>query len=102
MRPIERLKKLNTIENLWLYILLILKDSPHYGWEMPRLIEERFAFKPGKITPYRVLYQLAFQGLVEGKIKERKKIYHLTNKGREELKKARIFYQGLLRRMKEI
>lgn len=101
MKPIERLRKLNTIENLWLYILLILKEGPHYGWEMPKLIEKKFGFKPGRITPYRVLYQLAFQGLVQGRIEERKRIYQITRKGEEELKEAKIFYEKILKKMKE-
>jgi len=101
MEPIERLKKLNTIENLWFYILLILREGPHYGWEMPQLIEKKFGFKPGRITPYRVLYQLSFQGLVQGKIKERKRVYQITQKGEEQLKEARIFYKEILKKMKK-
>ena len=101
MRPIERLKKLNTIENLWLYILLILKEGPHYGWEMPKLIEKKFGFKPGRITPYRVLYQLSFQGLVQGRIKERKRIYQITKKGEKELKEAEVFYEEILKKIKK-
>jgi len=91
MKPIERLRKLNTIENLWLYILLILKEGPHYGWEMPKLIEKKFGFKPGRITPYRVLYQLAFQGLVQGRIERKKKDLSDHPKGRRRVKRSKNF-----------
>jgi len=64
MLPIERLRKSNTIENLWIYILSLLKESKIYAWEIPSIIEKKFHFKPGKITPYRVLYRLEKEGFV--------------------------------------
>ena len=100
MKPIERLKKLNTVENLWVYILSLLKKESHYAWEMPKLIEKNFFFKPGKITPYRVLYQLHLEGLVKSTLKERKRIYQITPKGKEELKKAENFYEEILKKIK--
>ena len=96
MLPSHRLKKSNTIENLWVYVLFILKKRPIYGYEIPRLVEEEFNFKPGKITPYRILYQLENQDFVKSKIEGRRKIYKITKKGEEELKKARKFYKNLL------
>ena len=54
MLPMERLQKSNTKENLWLYILSFLKEKELYGWEVQSLIEKKFNFKPGLITPYRV------------------------------------------------
>lgn len=96
MLPFNRLKKSNTIGNLWVYILLTIKKQPTYGYKIPKIIEEKFKFKPGKITPYRVLYRLEFQGLVERKVNERRKVYKITNKGEEELQKAIDFYKNLL------
>lgn len=100
MLPIERLKKLNTIENLWVYILSLLFKKELYGWEIPSLIEKKFGFKPGKITPYRVLYRLEKAGYVKSKIEERKRIYQITEKGKEELKKAKNFYREILKWLK--
>ena len=96
MLPIERLQKSNTIENLWIYILSLLKRGEIYGWEIPKLIEKEFKFKPGKITPYRVLYRLQMDNFVKSKIKERRRVYQITEKGKEELKKAKNFYKKLL------
>jgi DNA-binding PadR family transcriptional regulator len=96
MLPFERLRKSNTIENLWIYILSLLKKRSIYGWEIPKVIEKNFGFKPGKITPYRVLYRLEKTGFVKSEIKDRKRIYQITQKGKEELKKAKNFYKEIL------
>ncbi len=101
MRPINRLLKSNTIENLWIYILLLIKSSPHgaplYAWQVPDAIEEKFGFKTGKITPYRVLYRLEEDGFVESRMDERKRIYKLTSKGRDELESARKLFEKNLK-----
>jgi len=101
MLPFERLKKLNTVDNLWIYILFLLKEKELYGWEIPKLIEERFNFRPGKITPYRVLYRLENDNFVKSEIKDRRRIYKITPRGKEELKKAKIFFKNLLELLKE-
>ena len=100
MLPFERLQKSNTIENLWTYILSLLKRQKIYGWEIPAMIEKGFKFKPGKITPYRVLYRLEKQGFVKSEIKERRRIYQITEKGKNELEKAKNFYKKILNCLK--
>lgn len=100
MLPIERLKKSNTIENLWMYILSLLKKGEIYGWEIPKIIEKEFNFKPGRITPYRVLYRLEKQGFVKSEVKERRRIYRITKKGEEELDLAKAFYKRILNELK--
>lgn len=97
MLPFERFKKTNTKDNLWIYILLLLKERGLYGWEIPKLVKEKFDFLPGKITPYRVLYRLEKDGFVKSELKERKRIYKITKRGEEELKKAENFLKNLLR-----
>ncbi len=97
MKPLERLKKLNTKENLWIYILSLLSLKERYGYEIPNLIQEKFKFKPGKITPYRVLYRLEKENLVQSTFKERKRIYKITKEGKKLLKQAKEFYENLLK-----
>lgn len=97
MLPFERLQKSNTIENLWIYILAFLKKRKTYAWEIPAVIERELGFKPGKITPYRVLYRLEKEGFVKSKVKDRRRIYEITDKGEKELKKAGKFYQTILK-----
>jgi DNA-binding PadR family transcriptional regulator len=100
MLPSQRLDKLNTIENLWIYILLLIqsraKNNPLYAWELPEMIQKHFNFRPGKITPYRVLYRLELQGLVESKYDERKRYYQITSSGKKELETAISFYKNLI------
>ena len=100
MLPFERLQKSNTIDNLWLYILYLLKQRGIYGWEIPSLIGKEFNFKPGKITPYRVLYQLQANGFVKSELKERRRVYKITEKGELELEKAKDFYKNILNQLK--
>lgn len=100
MFPSQRLDKLNTIENLWIYILLLIKsrekDNPLYAWELPEMIQKHFNFRPGKITPYRVLYRLELQGLVASKQDDRKRYYQITPLGKKELDTAILFYKNLI------
>ena len=96
MLPFERLQKLNTKENLWIYILLLLKEREVYGWELRSLIEKKFNFRSGLITPYRVLYRLENDGFVKSKMEDRKRIYQITKKGGAELEKAKNFYRQIL------
>jgi len=97
MLPVDRLQKSNTIENLWIYILSFLKKRKIYAWEIPAIIEENFGFKSGKITPYRVLYRLEKEGFVKSELKERRRVYQITEKGKKELEKARSFYKTILK-----
>ena len=97
MLPVERLLKSNTIENLWIYILSLLKNRKIYGWEIPAIIEKEFKFRPGKITPYRVLYRLEKEGFVKSELKERRRVYQITEKGKKELEKAKSFYKTILK-----
>lgn len=101
MLPFERVRKLNTTGNLWVYILSLLKEKELYGWEAQSLINKEFNFKPGLITSYRVLYRLEKQGFVKSEMRERRRVYEITEKGRKELKKAKNFYKNLLAMLAE-
>jgi len=100
MLPFDHVKKSNTKDNLWLYILSLLKKGEIYGWEIPPLIEKNFGFKPGRITPYRALYRLEEDGFVKSAMKERRRVYQITEKGKKELEKAKNFYQEILDNLK--
>jgi len=100
MLPLKRLEKSNTKENLWIYILYLLQKKSTYGWEILDLIEKKFKFKPGRITPYRVLYRLEKNSFVKSKMKERRRMYQITKRGEEELKRAKRFYEEILKKLK--
>lgn len=100
MLPFDRLQKLNTSDNLWLYILTLLKSGEIYAWQIQGAIEKEFGFKPGRITPYRVLYRLEGGGFVKSEIRERRRIYRITEKGKSELEKAKEYYRKILNELK--
>ena len=100
MLPFEHLQKSNTKENLWIYILCLLKKRKIYGWEIPALIQKNFSFLPGKITPYRVLYRLEKDSFVKSKLKRRRRVYEITKKGKQELNQAKSFFQKLSNKIK--
>lgn len=97
MEPFERLKKSNTKENLWIYILATLKKGPNHAWELHSSIEKDYGFKPGNITPYRVLYRLEEEGFVESKTDDRRRVYKITKKGEAELNKVKSFYNHIVK-----
>ena len=99
MLPIQRLEKSNTTDNLWLYILALLNEKPLYAWEIPDLIEKQFGFRPGKITPYRVFYRLQLDGFVKSALRDRRRTYEITAKGKEELKKGKEYYKDILAKL---
>jgi DNA-binding PadR family transcriptional regulator len=99
MLPIRRLEKSNTKENLWVYILALLENKPRYGWEIPALIEKKFGFRPGKITPYRVFYRLQADRFVKSETADRRRIYEITENGKKELAAAKLFYKNILSKL---
>lgn len=77
---------------LKLAVLFILTKGPLHGYEMMKRINE---WTLGMITPtagglYPTLKGLESEGLIRGEWipEERKKVYHITEKGREVFRKA--------------
>ena len=98
--PLQRLKELNTKDCLWVYILRILKDGPVHGYAIRKEIEQRFDFKPGTVTAYKVLYLLSKSGYVKKTVSGRQKVYALTPAGRKALKEATDFYKTRVRALR--
>jgi DNA-binding PadR family transcriptional regulator len=96
LRFVDRLRDKVQKENLWFFILVLLSQEERYGFELRRLIKERFGFWSGNVTAYRVLYDLERAKLVRAEVKERRKYYAITEGGRRELEAARSFIEGLL------
>jgi DNA-binding PadR family transcriptional regulator len=70
-----------------LAILSLLKDEAAHGYELMKRLEERSGgmYRASAGTIYPVLQQLEDEGLVRIQEEGGKKIYHLTDAGREEL-----------------
>ncbi len=101
--PSKRLKEKLTKENLWLYILSLLKEREMYGYELREAVQKKFGFKPGNVTAYRVLYSLKRKGLVsivekaaEGR---ERKYYAVTKSGSDELDAGKAMLREVLEKL---
>ncbi|XVQ12916.1 helix-turn-helix transcriptional regulator [Spirillospora sp. CA-255316] len=74
---------------LRLYLLKLLEESPRHGYEVIRLLQDRFlgVYSPSPGTIYPRLARLESEGLVSHEVIKGKKVYSLTDKGREELER---------------
>jgi DNA-binding PadR family transcriptional regulator len=72
---------------LRLYLLKLLDESPRHGYEVIRLLEERFQglYAPSAGTVYPRLAKLEKEGLVTHSTEGGRKVYRLTDAGRSEL-----------------
>ncbi|MEU1888676.1 PadR family transcriptional regulator [Micromonospora sp. WMMD987] len=73
---------------LRLYLLRLLDDGPKHGYELIRLLEERFLglYAPSAGTIYPRLQRLEADGLVTHTAAGGRKVYEITEAGRTELR----------------
>lgn len=73
---------------LRLYLLKMLDESPRHGYEIISLLRDRFlgVYSPSPGTIYPRLARLEEEGLVTHTEEGGRKVYSLTDKGREELR----------------
>ncbi|HZX43172.1 MAG TPA: PadR family transcriptional regulator, partial [Myxococcaceae bacterium] len=73
--------------SLRLYLLKLLDEAPRHGYEVIRLLQDRFlgVYAPSPGTIYPRLARLEEEGLVTHDETDGKKVYRITDKGREEL-----------------
>ncbi|WP_369391812.1 helix-turn-helix transcriptional regulator [Streptomyces sp. CG1] len=72
---------------LRLYLLKLLDEAPRHGYEVIRLLEERFQglYAPSAGTVYPRLAKLEAEGLVRHTTEGGRKVYAITDAGRAEL-----------------
>ncbi|MFE9019672.1 helix-turn-helix transcriptional regulator [Streptomyces sp. NPDC007808] len=72
---------------LRLYLLKLLDEAPRHGYEVIRLLEERFQglYAPSAGTVYPRLAKLEAEGLVTHTTEGGRKVYAITDSGRAEL-----------------
>lgn len=72
---------------LRLYLLKLLDEAPRHGYEIIRLLEERFQglYAPSAGTVYPRLAKLEAEGLVSHATEGGRKVYSITAEGRSEL-----------------
>jgi DNA-binding PadR family transcriptional regulator len=73
---------------LRLYLLKLLDEAPRHGYEVIRLLQDRFMgiYAPSPGTIYPRLARLEEEGLVTHDAADGRKVYRITDKGREELR----------------
>ncbi|PWU52489.1 PadR family transcriptional regulator [Micromonospora globispora] len=73
---------------LRLYLLKLLDDGPKHGYELIRLLEDRFLglYAPSAGTIYPRLQRLEVEGLVTHTAAGGRKVYEITDAGRAELR----------------
>lgn len=72
---------------LRLYLLKLLDEAPRHGYEVIRLLQDRFmgVYAPSPGTIYPRLARLEEEGLVTHDEVDGKKVYRITGKGRAEI-----------------
>jgi PadR family transcriptional regulator, regulatory protein PadR len=97
-KAIDRLVDSNTKGMLWIYILRLLQERPHYGYEIKELVTERFGFSPATVSGYAIIYRLKRDGLIEEQEgnESTRKYYGITNRGSHAMKEAKRFFQMIL------
>lgn len=98
-KAMERLRDKLTKEMLWIYILRLLQERPHYSYEIKELVKRRFEFAPALVSGYAIIYKMKREGLIEEeKISSDspRKYYSITEKGRNAMKEAKDFLENTL------
>ena len=74
---------------LRLYLLKLLDESPRHGYDVIRQLEDRFMglYAPSPGTIYPRLQRLEAEGLVTQSREGGRKVYQITEAGREELRR---------------
>jgi DNA-binding PadR family transcriptional regulator len=88
---------------LRLYLLKLLDDQPRYGYELIRLVEDHFMgmYTPSAGTIYPRLAAMEADGLIEHDEVDGRKVYRLTDAGREELEARKADLKDLQSRAAE-
>lgn len=101
-KPLHRLKRKLTVENLWIYVIATLLVEPTYAYRVKKLVNEFFEFSPTTITLYSVIYRLSKSGLIKEETVAGGKIYRPTKEGVKELEEAVFFMEDLVTRLKKL
>lgn len=104
--PLQRLEEKLTKENLWIYVLSILRERPAYPYEISELIEKKFGWKPARVTAYMVMRSLRAKGYVRTSMKrgedtgKMRNYYEITETGVKLLEKGLEFLEKTLESLK--
>jgi len=83
-------------------ILTELERNSLSGYDITGLVNDRFGIFISPGTIYNTLHSLETRNLIEGVWKDKKRVYKLTNKGKEFLKVIREHKDEILDLLEEI
>ena len=104
---LERLQEKLTKENLWLYILQLLRTRELYAYEIRDKIKDAFGFETAKITIYVVLYKMEREGLVNSVTERRenanttRRYYKPTEAGMRALEGGKVLLRKALESLED-
>ncbi|MCE4625242.1 MAG: PadR family transcriptional regulator [Desulfurococcales archaeon] len=99
-RPLARLRRKTTIENLWLYVIAaLLSEGETYAYRVRKVVEEKFGFKPSTVTLYTVIYRLEKEGLLE---RDPTGVYRVTERGVEAFKEGVDYLQETVSKLRRV
>ncbi len=84
-------------------ILKLVKDKPRHGYEVMKELEDQLqgCYSPSPGTVYPTLQWLEDEGLVIGKDVDGKKVYEITDAGRQFLEEHRDIVDDIFDRVRE-
>lgn len=86
--------------------IIVLKElqngNPLSGYDVMALIYKRFHFLLSSGTIYSLLYSMERNGLIKGMMTSKKRVYRLTEKGKETLESISVSGDEILLLMKSI
>lgn len=107
-KAMKRLISRTTRDNLWLYVLTLLKERDYFAYELRGAIQERFGVEMASVTAYVLLYKLRRDKLVqlseerrEGK-RPTRKYYKITDLGLQTLIEARKYLRLLSKTLNDL
>lgn len=82
---VENLRRRTIKTFMDVLILAELQDKPLSGYDIIGLVHKRFNVLVSSGTVYSLLYSLERKGLVAADLENRKRVYNLTDKGKQTL-----------------
>lgn len=101
-RALVRLKKKLTVENLWLYIICLLRSrgGPLRAYDIKVMLRDKFNIDPPAVTVYTVLYRMIRDGLLRRERKGESVLYSLTERGNNAYLEGLVFIEEVLAKLK--
>jgi DNA-binding PadR family transcriptional regulator len=87
-----------------LALLSLLEEQPRHGYELMKQLEERSGgmYRASAGTVYPTLAQLQDEGLVVSESEDGKRVYRITDAGREELERSAEAIEDIWQRAEQL